>query len=67
MPCRVSPPQDLRSDQDPAEDEDHHLRHAQPGEESRHDGGQRGDQADDGEVDQALLKTQQGTTFLRPR
>ena len=40
---RVSPPQHLRSDQNPPDDEDHRLRHAQPGEESRHDGGQRGD------------------------
>jgi hypothetical protein len=54
---RVSPPQHLRSDQDPAHNENHHLRHP-PGEQARHNRGQRGDQTDDEEVDQALLKTQ---------
>ncbi len=54
---RVGPAQHLRPDQDPAHNEDHHLRHPEPGEQARHDRGQRGDQADDGEVDQALLKS----------
>ena len=54
---RLGPPQDMRPYQDPAQNEDHHLRHVQPREESDQNGGQRGDQADDEEVDEALLKT----------
>ena len=54
---RLGPPQDLRPDQNSPHDEDHHLRHAHPGEEAHQDGGQRGDHADDEEVDEALLKT----------
>ncbi len=53
--ARVRPAQDLWSNQDPPHDENHHLGHAKAGEEARHDRGQRGQQTDNGEIDQAPL------------
>ena len=53
--ARVRPAEHLWSDQDPPDDENHHLGHAEAGEQTCHDRGQRGQQTDNSEIDQAPL------------